>query len=79
VSIPISILDLAPIVEGGTAAQALHNAAELARHAEGGGIARCWLGEQHNMTGIPARALLMNILLGSCQCVRGLDVVMGPA
>ena len=56
VSIPISILDLAPIVEGGTAAQALHNAADLARHAERWGFARYWLAEHHNMPGIASAA-----------------------
>jgi luciferase family oxidoreductase group 1 len=54
--IPISILDLAPIVEGGTAAQALHNAADLARHAERWGFARYWLAEHHNMPGIASAA-----------------------
>ncbi len=55
-SIPISILDLAPIVEGGTAAQALRNAADLARHAERWGFARYWLAEHHNMPGIASAA-----------------------
>ena len=32
--LPVSILDLAPIVEGGTPAQALANSIDLARHAE---------------------------------------------
>ena len=54
--IPLSILDLAPIVEGGTAAQALHNAADLARHAERWGFARYWLAEHHNMPGIASAA-----------------------
>jgi luciferase family oxidoreductase group 1 len=55
-SIPFSILDLAPIVEGGTAAQALHNAADLARHAERWRFARYWLAEHHNMPGIASAA-----------------------
>jgi luciferase family oxidoreductase group 1 len=54
--IPISVLDLAPIVEGGNAAQALHNAADLARHAERWGFARYWLAEHHNMPGIASAA-----------------------
>jgi hypothetical protein len=32
--IPLSILDLRPIVEGGDAAQSLRNSLNLARHAE---------------------------------------------
>ena len=55
-TIPISVLDLAPIVEGGNAAQALHNAADLARHAERWGFARFWLAEHHNMPGIASAA-----------------------
>ncbi|WP_310830671.1 LLM class flavin-dependent oxidoreductase [Paenibacillus pedocola] len=54
--IPISVLDLAPIVEGGTAADSLHNTLDLARHAEGWGYHRYWLAEHHNMTGIASSA-----------------------
>jgi len=60
-SIPFSILDLAPIVEGGSAAQALHNAADLARHAERWGYARYWLAEHHNMPGIASAATSLAI------------------
>lgn len=41
--IPFSILDLAPIVERGTAAAALQNSLDLARHAEQCGYHRYWL------------------------------------
>ncbi|MEA3043855.1 MAG: hypothetical protein QOH47_1693 [Sphingomonadales bacterium] len=54
--IPFSILDLAPIVEGGTAADALHNARDLARHAEGLGYKRFWMAEHHSMPGIASAA-----------------------
>jgi luciferase family oxidoreductase group 1 len=54
--IPLSILDLAPIVEGGSAAQALHNARDLARHAEGWGYKRFWMAEHHSMPGIASAA-----------------------
>ena len=46
--IPLSILDLAPIVEGGDAAQAFKSSADLARHAEALGYNRYWLAEHHN-------------------------------
>ena len=49
--IPLSILDLAPIVEGGDAAQALRNTLDLAQHAERLGYTRYWLAEHHNMRG----------------------------
>jgi luciferase family oxidoreductase group 1 len=53
---PFSILDLSPIVEGASAADALRNSLELARHAEGLGYRRVWLAEHHNMPGIASAA-----------------------
>lgn len=55
-NIPFSVLDLAPIVEGGTAGQALRNTLELAAHAERLGFKRYWLAEHHNMSGIASAA-----------------------
>jgi len=54
--IPFSVLDLAPIIEGGTAADALANARDLARHAEGWGYKRFWMAEHHSMPGIASAA-----------------------
>ncbi|MEK5240254.1 LLM class flavin-dependent oxidoreductase [Paenibacillus sp. FSL L8-0470] len=54
--IPISVLDLAPIKEGSTAADSFHNTLDLARHAEEWGYKRYWLAEHHNMTGIASSA-----------------------
>jgi len=54
--IPLSVLDLAPIVEGGTAADALNNARDLARHAERLGYRRFWMAEHHSMPGIASAA-----------------------
>src|SRR3546814_152177 len=51
-----SLLDLAPIVEGGTAAEALANSADLARHAETLGFTRYWVAEYHGMAGIASAA-----------------------
>lgn len=51
-----SLLDLAPITEGGTARAALLNARDLARHAEGFGYKRFWMAEHHNSTGIASAA-----------------------
>ncbi len=50
--IPLSVLDLSPIVEGGDAGQSLRNTLDLARHAEALGYRRFWLAEHHNMPGI---------------------------
>ncbi|MBT2763689.1 LLM class flavin-dependent oxidoreductase [Paenibacillus sp. ISL-20] len=54
--IPISILDLAPITAGSTAAQSLRNTLDLAQHAEKWGYNRYWLAEHHNMPGIASSA-----------------------
>jgi luciferase family oxidoreductase group 1 len=51
-----SLLDLVPIVQGGSAGQALANAADLARHAESLGFTRYWVAEHHGMAGIASAA-----------------------
>ena len=51
-----SLLDLSPIPEGKTAADALANTVSLARAAEGFGYYRYWLAEHHNMPGIASAA-----------------------
>src|ERR1700758_2622211 len=51
-----SVLDLAPIVEGGDAGQAFRNSLDLAQHAEKWGYHRFWLAEHHNMPGIASSA-----------------------
>ena len=54
--IPFSVLDLSPINQGSTAAQAFNNSKELAQKAEALGYNRYWLAEHHNMTGIASAA-----------------------
>ena len=56
ISVPLSILDLAQIPEGGNAQTALHRSRELAQHAERLGYNRFWLAEHHNMAGIASAA-----------------------
>jgi len=51
-----SLLDLAPIIEGGSARQALLNSRDLAQHAEQQGYKRFWMAEHHNMSGIASAA-----------------------
>jgi hypothetical protein len=51
-----SLLDLSPIPEGKTTADALANTVELARAAERLGYHRYWLAEHHNMPGIASAA-----------------------
>ena len=52
----LSVLDLAPVVQGSTPRQALLNARDLAQHAERWGYTRFWLAEHHNMAGIASAA-----------------------
>ena len=52
----LSFLDLVPVVEGGTVAGALANAADLAAHAEAVGFGRYWVAEHHGMNGIASAA-----------------------
>ena len=54
--VPLSVLDLAPIVEGGDAALALRRSLDLAQHAERLGYRRFWLAEHHGMPGIASAA-----------------------
>src|SRR6201995_3164490 len=54
--VPLSVLDLAFIPQGATAADALYNSLDLARHVERLGYNRFWLAEHHNMAGIASAA-----------------------
>ncbi|MNI12420.1 Limonene 1,2-monooxygenase [compost metagenome] len=54
--IPISILDLAPVIVGNTPADSFRNTLDLAQHAEKWGYNRYWLAEHHNMPGIASSA-----------------------
>ena len=53
---PLSILDLAPIVQGSDAGTALRNALDLVRRAEEWGYKRVWYAEHHNLAGIASSA-----------------------
>jgi luciferase family oxidoreductase group 1 len=60
-SIPVSILDLTPVTEGGSAAISIRNALDLARHAETLGYHRFWLAEHHNFPGVASAATALVI------------------
>ncbi|GAA5235595.1 LLM class flavin-dependent oxidoreductase [Verticiella sediminum] len=78
---PLSVLDLAPIVEGGTAADAFRNTVELARHVEALGYRRFWLAEHHNIAGVAssATAVLIGQVAAHTQTLRvGSGGVMLP-
>jgi len=54
--VPLSVLDLAPIPQGSTAADSFRQSAQLARHAEQLGFQRFWMAEHHSMPGIASAA-----------------------
>ncbi len=54
--IRFSVLDLVPVTEGGSVAEALSNAAAFAIHAENLGFHRYWVAEHHGMPGIASAA-----------------------
>ncbi len=69
---PISVLDLAPIVEGASIAQAFQNSVALARHVEALGYTRYWLAEHHNIAGIASSAtsVLIGHIAGKTSTIR---------
>src|SRR6476469_531385 len=79
--IPLSVLDLSPIVQGGTPALAFRHTLELAQHAERLGYTRFWLAEHHNMPGIgsAATAVLIGHVGAGTQTIRiGAGGIMLP-
>ena len=79
--IPCSVLDLAPIVEGGSAAQALRCSLDLARHAEEWGYRRFWVAEHHGMPGVASAAtavVIGHIAQGTSRIRVGAGGIMLP-
>ena len=76
-----SLLDLAPIIEGGDAALAFRNTLDLARHAEDWGYHRYWLAEHHNLLGIASAAtsVVIGHVAGGTEKIRvGAGGIMLP-
>ena len=61
-TLPFSLLDLAPIAEGASLADALENSRQLAVQAEKSGYHRIWLAEHHAMHGVASSAT--SVVLG---------------
>ena len=79
--IPISVLDLSPITQGGTAAQSLKNTLDLAQHAERWGYRRYWLAEHHNMPAVASAAtsVVIAYVAGGTSTIRvGAGGIMLP-
>jgi luciferase family oxidoreductase group 1 len=69
---PLSVLDLAPITEGGSIAETFRNTLDLARHVERLGYNRYWLAEHHNLAGIASSAtpVLIGYVAGGTSKIR---------
>jgi luciferase family oxidoreductase group 1 len=67
-----SVLDLSPIVVGGSPAASFRNTLDLARHAERWGYHRYWLAEHHNIPGIAsaATAVVIGYVAGGTSSIR---------
>jgi luciferase family oxidoreductase group 1 len=79
--IPLSVLDLSPILQGGDAAQALGHTLDLARHAERWGFHRYWLAEHHNIPSVAsaATAVVICAVAGATTTIRvGAGGIMLP-
>lgn len=80
-SIPISVLDLVPILSGKTPADSFRNTLDLAQHAEKLGFTRYWIAEHHNMAGIASSAtsiLVSHIAAGTSSIRVGSGGIMLP-
>ncbi|HYD51937.1 MAG TPA: LLM class flavin-dependent oxidoreductase [Gemmatimonadaceae bacterium] len=79
--LPLSVLDLAPIVQGGDAATAFRHSVDLARHAERLGYRRFWLAEHHAMPGVASAAtavLIGHVASGTSTIRVGAGGIMLP-
>ena len=72
-SIPLSVLDLVPILSGKSINDSFKNSLDLARHVESLGFTRYWLAEHHNMAGIASSAtsVLIGYIAGGTSAIRG--------
>ncbi len=79
--IPLSILDLSPIIEGGSASDSLRNSLDLAQHAEQWGFNRYWVAEHHGMAGIASAAtavVIGHVASGTSTIKVGAGGIMLP-
>jgi luciferase family oxidoreductase group 1 len=71
-TVPLSVLDLAPVVHGSTPADALTNSTDLVQEVERLGYRRHWVAEHHNMPGIASSSppVLLAHLAASTIAIR---------
>src|ERR1700716_4420214 len=70
--VPISILDLVPVILGENPREALRKSLDFAQHAERWGYRRFWMAEHHNMTAIASAAtsVVIGYLAGGTNTIR---------
>ncbi|MCU8072089.1 LLM class flavin-dependent oxidoreductase [Shewanella sp. SM32] len=79
--IPFSLLELAPMRQGSTVGETLHNSLQYATEADRLGFNRFWFAEHHNMPGIASAAtsVLIGYIAGNTQRIRvGAGGIMLP-
>ncbi|WP_211326608.1 LLM class flavin-dependent oxidoreductase [Paenibacillus flagellatus] len=80
-NVAFSVLDVSPIVAGGTVADSLRNTLDLARHAEKWGYERFWLAEHHNSPSIASSAtsvVIAHVAAGTSTIRVGSGGIMLP-
>lgn len=80
-SLPLSVLDLVPVVAGKTPADSFRHTLNLAQHAERLGYERYWMAEHHNMAGIASSAtsiLISHVAAGTSTIRVGSGGIMLP-
>lgn len=80
-NIPFSVLDLSPIVVGGSPSESFRNTLDLARRAEQWGYHRYWLAEHHNMPFIASSAtsvVIGHVAAGTSKIRVGSGGIMLP-
>jgi len=70
--VPLSVLDLVPVMSGRTAADALRESIDLAQQAEGFGYRRYWFAEHHLNPGVAGTspAVVLALIAGATSQIR---------
>ncbi|WP_155370902.1 MsnO8 family LLM class oxidoreductase [Catellatospora vulcania] len=70
--VPLSVLDLSPVLSGGDVPAALRNSLDLARQAESFGYARYWVAEHHFTEGVASAqpAVLLAAIAAATSTIR---------
>ncbi len=79
--LPLSVLDLVPVLSGHTPVESFRNMLDLARKTESFGYSRYWMAEHHNMEGIASSAtsvLISHVAGGTSRIRVGSGGIMLP-